>query len=47
MAVAKRETFLIDPQGRVARHYFDVKPEGHSIVVITDIKALMAKQKGG
>ena len=47
MAVAKRETFLIDPQGRVASHYFDVKPEGHSIVVITDIKALMAKQKGG
>ncbi len=47
MEVARRETFLIDPQGRVARHYLDVKPEGHSTMVITDIKALMAKQKTG
>jgi thioredoxin-dependent peroxiredoxin len=47
MEVAKRETFLINPQGRVAKHYFDVKPEGHSTVVITDIRALMAKQKAG
>jgi peroxiredoxin Q/BCP len=47
MEVAKRETFLIDPLGRVAKHYFDVQPEGHSQLVITDIKALMAKQKTG
>jgi peroxiredoxin Q/BCP len=47
MEVAKRETFLIDPQGRVARHYFDVKPEGHSAMVIADLKALVAKQKAG
>lgn len=47
MEVAKRETFLIDPQGRIARHYFDVKPEGHSTQVLTDLKALMAKQKTG
>jgi thioredoxin-dependent peroxiredoxin len=47
MEVAKRETFLIDPQGRVAKHYFDVQPEGHSAMVIADLKALMAKQKGG
>ena len=47
MEVAKRETFLIDPQGRVAKHYFDVKPEGHSAMVIADLKALMAKPKPG
>jgi peroxiredoxin Q/BCP len=47
MEVAKRETFLIDPQGRVAKHYLDVKPEGHSNLVIADIKVLMAKQKTG
>jgi thioredoxin-dependent peroxiredoxin len=47
MEVAKRETFLIDPQGRVARHYFDVNPEGHSAIVIADLKVLMAKQKTG
>ena len=47
MEVAKRETFLIDPQGRVAKHYFDVKPEGHSAMVIADLKALKARQPGG
>lgn len=47
MEVARRETFLIDPQGRIAKHYLDVRPEGHSAIVITDIKALMAKQKAG
>jgi thioredoxin-dependent peroxiredoxin len=47
MEVAKRETFLVDPQGRIAKHYFDVKPEGHSTRVIADLKTLMAKQKAG
>ncbi|MEQ1580015.1 MAG: peroxiredoxin [Steroidobacteraceae bacterium] len=47
LEVAKRETFLIDPQGRVAKHYLDVKPEGHSAMVIADLKVLMAKQKTG
>ncbi len=47
MAVAKRETFLVDPEGRIARHYLDVKPEGHSAMVIADLKTLMAKQKAG
>lgn len=47
MELAKRETFLIDPQGRIAKHYFDVKPEGHSAMVIADINALRATQKPG
>lgn len=47
MEVARRETFLIDPQGRIARHYLDVRPEGHSAMVIADLKTLMAKQKTG
>lgn len=29
------------------RHHFDVKPEGHSTIVIADPKALRAKQQGG
>lgn len=45
LEMAKRDTFLIDPQGRIAKRYADVDPQGHSQVVLEDIKAL--KQKGG
>jgi len=40
MDVARRETFLIDPQGRIAKHYRAVEPKGHSQAVLTDLKAL-------
>jgi len=43
MELARRDTFLIDPQGKLARHYESVDPEGHSKVVLADIKTL----KGG
>jgi len=42
MEMARRDTFIIDPQGRVAKHYESVNPEGHSQVVLDDIKALKA-----
>jgi peroxiredoxin Q/BCP len=45
--MANRETFLIDPQGRVARHYDKVKAEGHSEVVLTDIRALKSQAGAG
>lgn len=47
--VAARETFLVDPEGRIARHYV-VGPkdlEGHSQVVLTDIESLKAAAKKG
>ena len=40
-AVASRQTFLIDPQGRVAKHYARVDPARHSSEVLTDLKELM------
>jgi peroxiredoxin Q/BCP len=43
---ARRDTFIVDPEGRIAKHYESVKPEGHSQVVLEDIKALKAKSKG-
>jgi len=46
MEMARRDTFLVDPQGRIAKHYESVDPEGHSAVVLEDIKALKAKSKG-
>jgi peroxiredoxin Q/BCP len=40
MTVAKRETFLIDPEGRIARHYEKVDPETHSAELLADLKSL-------
>jgi len=43
MEIASRETFIIDPQGRVAKHYASVDPKGHSQMVLADLKVLQAK----
>jgi thioredoxin-dependent peroxiredoxin len=42
MEIASRETFLIDPQGRIAKHYATVDPKTHSQTVLSDLKALQA-----
>jgi peroxiredoxin Q/BCP len=44
LEVAQRDTFLIDPTGRIAKHYVRVDPTGHSQLVLADIKALQAKK---
>jgi thioredoxin-dependent peroxiredoxin len=41
--LAKRDTFLIDPQGKIVKHYAGVDPKGHSERVLNDIKALQKK----
>jgi peroxiredoxin Q/BCP len=43
MTVAKRQTFLIDPDGNVVKHYPDVKPDTHSQQVLADLEALSAE----
>ena len=47
MEMARRDTFIIDPQGRIAKHYESVDPDGHSQVVLADIKALKAAAAAG
>ncbi len=42
MTVAKRQTFIIDPDGNVAKHYAKVKPDEHSAEVLADLKELGA-----
>lgn len=42
--VAKRETFLIDPQGNIARHYDKVDPEQHSVQLQSDLRELMTSR---
>ena len=42
MHYAKRTTFLIDPQGKVAKVYVDVDPEKNSAQVLGDLATLKA-----
>lgn len=43
MTVAKRQTFLIGPDGRIAKHYEKVNPADHSNEVLADLRALTAE----
>ena len=40
MTVARRQTFLIAPDGTIAKHYKKVKPAEHSDEVLADLDAL-------
>jgi len=42
MHYAKRTTFLIDPQGRIAKVYTDVDPEKNSAQVLADLDTFKA-----
>ena len=42
MTVAKRQTFLIDPAGNIAKHYVKVEPAKHSDEILADLEALGA-----
>jgi peroxiredoxin Q/BCP len=42
MHYAKRTTFLIDPQGKIAKIYRDVDPEKNSAQVMSDLTTLKA-----
>jgi peroxiredoxin Q/BCP len=44
MKLAKRQTFLIDPDGNIAKHYESVKPATHSAQVLADLKLLGASE---
>ena len=43
MTVAKRQTFLINPEGRVAKHYAKVDPDTHSDELLADLSELTGK----
>jgi peroxiredoxin Q/BCP len=43
MTVANRETFLIDPNGRIAKHYAKVDPDTHSQQVLADLRHLQSR----
>ncbi|MEO7387460.1 MAG: peroxiredoxin [Gammaproteobacteria bacterium] len=46
MKLARRQSFLISPDGKIAKHYDKVDPVGHSKEVLADLKALGARKTG-
>jgi len=42
MVFASRQSFIIDPEGNVAKHYESVNPSTHTQEVIEDLRALIA-----
>jgi len=40
MKMAKRQTYIIDPKGRIARRYLDVDPKTHAAEVVADLERL-------
>jgi peroxiredoxin Q/BCP len=42
MTLAKRQTFLIDPHGNIAKHYEQVDPDEHSKEILADLEDLQS-----
>ena len=42
MTLAKRQTFIIDPDGNLAKHYEKVNPDTHSAEVLSALEALIS-----
>ncbi|MDP2322487.1 MAG: peroxiredoxin [Gammaproteobacteria bacterium] len=47
MKIASRQSFLIGPDGKIAKHYAKVDPAIHSKEVLADLKALGAGKPAG
>jgi peroxiredoxin Q/BCP len=41
--IASRQSFLVNPQGEIAKHYEDVDPDTHTQEVLADLESLMGK----
>ncbi len=40
--IARRDTFIIDPQGKIVRHFEKVNPTGHAQLVLDEVEKLKA-----
>ena len=43
LKLASRQSFLINPEGKIVKHYADVDPDEHTDQVLTDIKVFMER----
>jgi len=46
MKFAKRQSFLIGPDGTIAKHYEKVDPDSHSEEILSDLKVFQEKSAG-
>jgi thioredoxin-dependent peroxiredoxin len=44
MQIASRQSFLVNPDGIIVKHYADVNPDEHTAQVLADLQALMAAE---
>jgi peroxiredoxin Q/BCP len=42
MKIASRQSFLVNPEGVIVKHYEDVDPDTHTQEVLADLKSMMA-----
>jgi peroxiredoxin Q/BCP len=42
MKIASRQSFLVNPEGIIVKHYDKVDPDTHTAQVLADLQALMA-----
>jgi len=47
LKLASRQSFLINPEGKIAKHYADVDPDTHTDEVLADIKTFMESAISG
>ena len=47
MQISSRQSFLISPEGVIAKHYEEVDPEEHTQQVLADLESLMAESQPG
>ena len=44
--IASRQTFLVNPEGVIVKHYEDVDPDTHTQDVLADLEIMMSKSPG-
>lgn len=42
VSFSSRQTFIIDPEGKIAKHYATVRPSQHATEIITDLKSFIS-----
>ena len=45
MKIASRQSFIVDPEGVIVKHYEEVDPETHTQEVLEDLEHFMAAEK--
>ena len=45
--IASRQTFLVNPEGVIVKHYEDVDPDTHTQDVLADLEIIMSKSQEG